>query len=435
MTETTQDTTAVGARTAVVRGLKTLTCPDEGGTKQHSYEDFLEKIYNHVMISWHWGKDIGHVIKQGQDPEIKEPEDLSSADEAKKWKIRLWEQEIDRYGNRIEALKGNKEALYSLVIESLSPMIKSKLKGKQGFSKAEEDTNPTWLLTQLEDIMVRFEEIKPKLMAIDDQMHRIMNLRQGDSTNEEFVKLVAKELKVYEKHGGEFLWGMKQRKDVETRLKDALEKYLDLNGVIMPDDMINEQTRIIKKQLREEIAATAIIKRADKKRYGNLQIQMKNSYLMGNDMYPTSVADVLRILDNYEKEWPSSTKPQVNDNNSEKKRTGVAFTLSQGGAKMNYLRGTNNSFYPAITCNTCRIKGHYQSHCPACDKEGAKIEEEEKKTAEATVEKESTDHIFCNDKLVTDVHVITDGEGLRLYSSGGHIDSIQKGKFGDSTVW
>lgn len=235
--------------------------------------------------------------------------------------------------------------------------------------------------------MARFEEVKPKLLAVDDQMHCIMNLKQGDTSNEDFVKLLSKELKVYEKHGGDFLWGQKQKSDLESLLEYKKEQYLDLNGLPMPDEVIQEQFRIIKKRLQEEIVATAIMKRADKKRYGNLQIQMKNNFLMGNDMYPTSVADVIRILDNYEKEWPVSSKPSGSNEGKEiSKRTGVAFALSQGKKKIHYLKGSNNSFFPAITCNICGVKGHYQSHCPVCTQEGSKVEQEEK-TAEATVEK------------------------------------------------
>ena len=37
---------------------------------------------------------------------------------------------------------------------------------------------------------------KPKLLAINDQMERIMKLKQGDSSSDDFVKLPEKEIKV-----------------------------------------------------------------------------------------------------------------------------------------------------------------------------------------------------------------------------------------------
>lgn len=186
-----------------------------------------------------------------------------------------------------------------MVVEHLSAITKSKLRSKQGFSKAEEESDPIWLLAQLEDIMVRFEEVKPKVLAIDDQMQRIMNLKQGDATNEDFVKLLIKELKVYEKHGGDFLWGEAQKIRMEKDLADVMEKYKAEYKDDMPDEQQKEQSRIIRKKLREEIMAIAILKRADKRRFGNLLIHMKNNYLMGNDLYPSSVADVLRVLDHF----------------------------------------------------------------------------------------------------------------------------------------
>ena len=57
---TSASVNTVGARAAVVRNLKTLSAPEEGGTKKE-YEDFLEKIQSHVTIGWDFGKDIGHL--------------------------------------------------------------------------------------------------------------------------------------------------------------------------------------------------------------------------------------------------------------------------------------------------------------------------------------------------------------------------------------
>ena len=44
------NTNMVGTRAAVVRNLKILKAPEEGGTKKE-FDDFLEKIQNHLTIS------------------------------------------------------------------------------------------------------------------------------------------------------------------------------------------------------------------------------------------------------------------------------------------------------------------------------------------------------------------------------------------------
>ena len=51
------------------------------------------------------------------------------------------------------------------------------------------------------------------------------------------------------------------------------------------------------------------------------------------------------------------------------------------------------------------------------------------------LDSESTEHVFCNEKLLTDVKMMTNGETLRLHTSGGFFDTKHQGKFGDIQVW
>ena len=83
-----------------------------------------------------------------------------------------------------------------------------------------------------------------------------------------------------------------------------------------------------------------MLKRADKKRYGNLLIGLKNSYLLGKDDYPTTVGGVIKVLNNYKSEW-QQRETQT--------RTAPVSFLQANGGRVHYLKATNNAFFPRIT--------------------------------------------------------------------------------------
>ena len=86
--------------------------------------------------------------------------------------------------------------------------------------------------------------MKPHTLAIDDQMERIMKLKQGKYTNEDFLKQLQKELKVYKKHGGDFLWGCSQDTELVERVQNEKIMYAAANTstdgtvTVMPDNEV-----------------------------------------------------------------------------------------------------------------------------------------------------------------------------------------------------
>ena len=67
----------------------------------------------------------------------------------------------------------------------------------------------------------------------------------------------------------------------ETDAKTAYK--VNNNGQDMPDDEIKEVRRAHKKRLKDQILAIEVLRRSDKKRYGNLLIEMGNDYVMGTN--------------------------------------------------------------------------------------------------------------------------------------------------------
>ena len=152
MTEVSTKSTASG-RALTTIDVKILKSPEEGGTKKE-YEEFLNKIEDHVSINWDFGKDIAYVVKHTDKPMIDEPKDLTEAEEKIKWKQRLWNQEVDRYGSRMNVLEDNMGAMFSTIEMHLSKIMKAKVKAKEGYTLSHNTKNVVWLLKTLDDIIL-----------------------------------------------------------------------------------------------------------------------------------------------------------------------------------------------------------------------------------------------------------------------------------------
>ena len=81
---------------AKVANLKTLKAPEEGGSKK-DYKDFIEKITNHVAITWNHGKDVADILKETKLPVFKEPAELSLADAQSRIKVMRWDLQVNRH--------------------------------------------------------------------------------------------------------------------------------------------------------------------------------------------------------------------------------------------------------------------------------------------------------------------------------------------------
>ena len=250
-------------RASDIKGLKILKAPAEGGTRKN-YEDFIKNIRSHIMISWDGGSDLGYLMENMKEPELELPDELSESEKKSMLKVRLWELKVVKYSNREDLLREGKKSLFALVMDGVSKIIRSKLLGMSKFKKSETAGDVVWLLESLEDIMMKFEKNKPNIVALDDQNERIARLRQGKENvgNDDFVKIVQKEISVYEKHGGLYLWGKEQQNEVSAMMSKVSAKHLESKGKPMTKELKSEHKLRLTNIVKEKITAMTIIKRS-----------------------------------------------------------------------------------------------------------------------------------------------------------------------------
>ena len=460
-----------GARSAKVEGLQPLKTAAEGGTKK-DHEDWEEKILNVVQFWQPHGEDVSHVICEREKPEIEPPENLTEEQEKNKAMVAHWNGLLDNFTQRTLALDANCKAVFSLIMSNVTRVMKGQIKQQRGFEKAQKGGDLIWLVSIIDDIINDFvEAAKPTILSIIDQIEEIYKLRQMDLTNDEYVEKFQKKVKLLSRYGAHHAWGQHMEEQLAEALNEAMEKIKEETGLEATDDELKESKKMLKAAAKEQIVAMAIIKQADKKRFGDLQTELKNSYVKKRNEYPTTVADALTLLNNYTSSYQSGGRNGGNRNGGNRNgnnnqggngRQSLSFLQSGQNGVPVYLRGTNNLFRSQITCHGCGFKGHYKSHCPVVNENGDQVPRESEGEASVTQEVSSiqragillnqyndshinpswilldscsTDHIFCNEEFLTDIEPTTDGEMLRLHTSGGSLDSTQKGKFGGITVW
>ena len=352
-----------GTRSTEIQGLKVLKTPEEGGTRE-AYEEYLETIQNHIAVTWEGGRDLKKMIMNSEEPEIKEPEELSESDSKSKLRTALWNIQVENYAMKVDLLNENKGSLFSLMVNNVSKITKGKLKSKADFKVKEEQGDVIWLMESLDDIIVKFERVKSNTLSLDDQLERIMSLRQNESrSNEDFIKMVKKEVDIFEKHGGIFLWTANEEKKLKKQLEDVVQNKIAAGENISKTEREDEQKRL-KSILKDEILAMVILKWTYRRRFKELITHCKNEYLLGKNIYPTSTPDLLKVLNNYEIEHPIPLSKNERRNRNSSSNSVSFLQASGNNLEVQYLRGTNRSFNPSVACRRCFVKGHYQSQCP-----------------------------------------------------------------------
>jgi hypothetical protein len=334
---TQRSTTVFKGNTCEMNG-HVFQCFNEGAD-QNQFARSVEALGEYIAKNVKYPGDMMALTKDLSEPTVKKPEELPE-DETSNLKKTVWKKQVDNYVLRLEHVEQNLKAIFAVTWGQCSESMKAKLKSLPDYTVKDSESDCVWLLKAIRGIMLRFEGQRYVFLSLDDALQNLCSFKQGPDTTlanylEEFRNLVD----VFEHYGGTIgsFPGLIEAAEGET---------------------IKEK----QKNARDKALALSFLKRADRRRFGVLWVDLENQYSRGNDQYPNDLTEAYSLLVSYKatrthetnRSVPSSVATPVSD------ITGLTFTQAAA-----IVPGTDTITHLHITCYNCQAKGHYASACPS----------------------------------------------------------------------
>jgi len=218
--------------------------------------------------------------------------------------MELWKLDVKSYHSAQREYNNFKAWLFSLIIGQRTPTLRAQIRSHTDYANANNDGIA--LMKIVKSITHSYEPGREKLLA------QVMNDAQVNYVTEGLLSRVAA-----------------------------------ANGHVNPDTSDKAQTR-------DELLVIRFINGANQE-HQTYKNHLKNSYLDGTDIYPSSVHDAFRIMQRRPKE---SSNIDTND-------AGLAFaTDGQTDIDSGNVMANNRRDISHITCFNCNQRGHYANQCP-----------------------------------------------------------------------
>ena len=148
------------------------------------------------------------------------------------------------------------------------------------------------------------------------------------------------------------------------------ERAKDKNNAVSGVTDVEYEARV-----RNKMMALSFLVRSDMKRYRELMNDIKDQYIFGKDVYPTSLEHAYIMLEN----WAARATPKggnkngnnnnnrttqghsggVNDSQNDQQVTGLQYAQ-----QVNVVPGNDGRAFEEVKCYRCNKMGHYAGNCP-----------------------------------------------------------------------
>ena len=214
----------------------------------------------------------------------------------------IFEQKVKSYVKRLEDHEDNMAEMFNVIHGQCTKEFIDQMRTYPEYVAANDASDVIALVQVIRKICYRHDREMYKSQAILFSLKSLLQCLQHDSSNIDY----------FEK--------MRDQKEVLTSIGISLffePLYEQAKGLIYPYKQLHNLTDtemdLVKLGAEEIFFSFLLINNADRKRYGDLQTEMMNAYTQNRNIYPQSVTDAKRMINNYVPKF-------VDNNNSNQKR-------------------------------------------------------------------------------------------------------------------
>ena len=311
-----------------------------------------KEIAEYVGRTYKQGGDIRLVVENLELLTFEDPDD--PPEDASKAQLHRWTKKLDEVMKRESTLEENVKKVYSLIWGQCTDAMRQRIEALDTFAEMSRKGDGVGLLKALKAAAFNFQSQKNLEHALHESKRRFYMCSQGKyNTTQAYLETFQNTVDVVEHSGGQL--GL----DPGTIKAILEEKNLNL------DDMDDNEIKSLHKEAQEKYLAVAFVLGADRARYGRLIEDLENSYLQGQNNYPTTVTAAYHLLTNW-KQDPRNIVRNVGPIGDGVSFTNVDDCSGQGPEAVFTNAGehkgkTRNKSH--ITCHKCGKQGHYANEC------------------------------------------------------------------------
>jgi hypothetical protein len=323
-------------------------CHGESTDKQQFLKT-MGVLGEHVNKTFTYPQDVASVCKAFKIVALVQPPDLSEDDYKNSMgKKMIWETSMKTYMKRVDLLESNTRAIYAIVWGQCSPMMQSKLESLEDYEARSDTCDCIWLIQEIQGITHRFEGTRNVFISLDDAWTAYYGFRQGQhQVLHDYLKDFQTKVQVLEHYGAVFGADGPHQESVMAQVKEA-------SATVLTDV---EYVKLAMGVARKKSIAISFLKRADKRRYGGLWIELENQFTRGLDHYPSDLTAAFNLLLNYKA--VSTGPPGRRDPTNDEETSGMTFIQHSAP-----VPGTDGVTHATTKCYNCQSHGHYASACP-----------------------------------------------------------------------